>query len=106
MSEQTGRESSAKPEGAVKAADWQVYLVRAANGALYCGITTDPARRLREHRQGKGARFFRSSPAQAMVYLEACADKGSALRRELAIKRLAREKKELLVSGFVGELPD
>ena len=41
-----------------------------------------------QHQRGKGARFFHSSPAQALVFVEACADKGEALRREIAIKRM------------------
>ena len=74
---------------------WFVYLVRAANGALYCGISDDPLRRFAQHQAGKGARFFYSSPAQALVYVEACADKSAALRRERAIKQLAKPAKEL-----------
>ncbi|NWN47261.1 GIY-YIG nuclease family protein, partial [Pseudomonas sp. MAFF 301514] len=46
---------------------WFVYLVRAANGALYCGISNDPVRRFASHQSGKGARFFLSSPAVALV---------------------------------------
>ncbi|HEC53918.1 MAG TPA: GIY-YIG nuclease family protein, partial [Gammaproteobacteria bacterium] len=42
---------------------WFVYLVRAANGSLYCGISNDPVRRFASHQSGKGARFFLSSPA-------------------------------------------
>lgn len=42
---------------------WFVYLVRAANGSLYCGISDDPIRRFATHQSGKGARFFLSSPA-------------------------------------------
>lgn len=76
---------------------WYVYLVRAENGALYCGISADPLRRLAQHQAGKGARFFFSSPAQALVYVEACADKSAALRRERAIKQLGKPAKELLV---------
>ena len=33
---------------------WFVYLVRAANGALYCGISNDPLRRFAMHQSGKG----------------------------------------------------
>ena len=77
-------------------APWYVYLGRAANGALYCGITTDPKRRMQQHQSGKGARFFHSSPARAMVYLETCTDHGSALRRERAIKQLPKQQKEQL----------
>jgi putative endonuclease len=80
---------------------WFVYLVRAANGALYCGISDDPHKRFTKHQSGKGARFFHSSPAQALVYTEACASKGDALRRERAIKALAKVAKEALVAAVV-----
>lgn len=76
---------------------WSVYLVRAENGSLYCGISDDPVRRFAKHQSGKGARFFFSSPAQALVFTEACATKGDALRRERAIKKLSKAAKELLV---------
>ncbi|MDF3194233.1 GIY-YIG nuclease family protein [Pseudomonas sp. 1928-m] len=80
---------------------WFVYLVRAANGALYCGISDDPHKRFAKHQSGKGARFFYSSPAQALVYIEPCAGKGDALRRERAIKALAKAAKEALVATAV-----
>ncbi len=34
--------------------DWFVYLVRGRTGQLYCGISTDVARRVAEH-NGEGA---------------------------------------------------
>ncbi|HXR01825.1 MAG TPA: GIY-YIG nuclease family protein [Pseudomonas sp.] len=76
---------------------WFVYLIRAANGALYCGISDDPQKRFAKHQSGKGARFFHSSPAVALVFVEACASKGDALRQELAIKKLSKAAKEQLV---------
>lgn len=76
---------------------WFVYLVRAANGALYCGISDDPQRRFAQHQAGRGARFFHTSPAQTLAYVEACAGKGEALRRERAIKRLSKIAKEALI---------
>ncbi len=90
-------EAAAVPAGEDK--PWFVYLVRAANGALYCGISDDPQRRFATHCSGKGARFFHSSPAQALVYVEACPGKGAALRRERAIKRLKKPAKEQLVAA-------
>lgn len=78
---------------------WFVYLVRAANGSLYCGISDDANRRFAAHQSGRGARFFHSSPAVALVYVEACASKGDALRRERAIKRLKKPAKEALVEA-------
>jgi putative endonuclease len=76
-----------------------VYLVRAANGALYCGISADPLQRFRQHQSGRGARFFHASPAQALVYVEACVDRPAALRREHAIRQLGKPAKEALVAA-------
>jgi putative endonuclease len=70
--------------------------VRAENGALYCGISDDP-QALRGASQRARRAFFHSSPAQALVYIEACAGKGDALRRERAIKALGKPAKERLV---------
>ena len=85
-------------EPAVAAPVWWVYMVRAANGHLYTGISTDPQRRFEQHRKGRGARFFNRSPAQALVWQRRCADHGAALREEMAIKRLKRAAKERLIS--------
>ncbi|MFJ3523747.1 GIY-YIG nuclease family protein [Pseudomonas sp. NPDC090203] len=88
------------PETAVPK-PWFVYLVRAANGSLYCGISDDPHKRFAKHQSGKGARFFFSSPAVALVYVEACRDKSEALRQERLIKKLRKSAKETLVASFV-----
>ncbi|MNN70642.1 GIY-YIG nuclease superfamily protein [compost metagenome] len=82
---------------------WFVYLVRAVNGSLYCGISDDPQRRFEAHCAGRGARFFHTSPAQALVYVEACVGKGDALRRERAIKRLGKPAKERMI--LAGPVP-
>jgi putative endonuclease len=76
---------------------WFVYLVRAANGSLYCGISDDANRRFAAHQNGRGARFFHTSPAVALVYVESCESKGDALRRERAIKQLKKSAKEALI---------
>jgi putative endonuclease len=75
---------------------WTVYLARCADGSLYTGITTDPARRLAEHNRGYGAAYTRSRLPVVLVYLEQAADRGQALRREHAIKRMSRVDKEAL----------
>lgn len=75
-------------------------MVRAENGHLYTGISIDPERRFREHRRGKGARFFRRSPASALVWWRSCDGHGDALRQELRIKALSKVAKERLISQF------
>ena len=82
------------------AGEWVVYLIRTARGRIYTGITTDVERRFAEHRDdpgGRGAKFFLADRPLAVIYREALPDRGAALRREQAIKRLSRAAKERLV---------
>ncbi len=79
---------------------WWVYIVRAENGKLYTGIAKNVDARFVAHCEGRGAKFFRSSRPVAVVYREACRDKGEALRREGAVKRLSKAQKEVLIQDF------
>src|SRR4051794_32427307 len=78
---------------------WFVYLARCADGTLYTGVTTDPARRERAHNGGRGAAYTRSRRPVRLVHLEPARGRGAALRRELAIKRMTRKGKEALMSA-------
>ena len=86
------------PDG--EAVAWWVYMVRTRSGRLYTGITTDVERRFHEHRHDprRGARFFRSDAAEAVVFTEAAADRSAASRREAAIKKLTRREKLRLLA--------
>ena len=77
--------------------NWNVYILRCGDGSLYTGISTDVARRLEEHRSGKGAKYTRSRRPLELVYEEECVDKSTALRRELEIKALPRAEKLKLI---------
>jgi predicted GIY-YIG superfamily endonuclease len=72
---------------------WWVYLLRCGDGTLYCGIALDVAARLKQHREGKGAKYTRGRAPLELVHQEACASKPEALRRERQIKRMRREAK-------------
>lgn len=92
------KEHSPTSEPPVKT--WWVYMVRAQNGYLYTGISTDPERRFQQHASGKkGARFFNSSPAQALVWRLSCAGHSEALRQEIVLKKLTKKTKEALIAG-------
>jgi putative endonuclease len=96
---------SSAPAAPEEGAAWTVYIIESARGTLYTGITTEPSRRFREHASGKGARWFRGTAPRRFVYLEACADRSAALRREAAIKRLKRAEKWALAAAS-GPLPE
>lgn len=79
--------------------EWTLYIIQAANGHLYTGITTDLERRLKQHQNHNGgARFFHTSQAQKVVYQEPHPDRSSASRREAAIKKLNRQQKLIFIS--------
>ncbi len=80
----------------VAVSDWVCYLLRCADDTLYCGITNDLDKRLLVHNAGEGAKYTRGRTPVTLVYRESCADKSAALKRELQIKRLSREKKMAL----------
>lgn len=72
------------------------YILECADGTFYTGWTTDPPRREKQHNAGTGARYTRARRPVKMVYLEEQADRTSAMKRELAIKRMPREQKKKL----------
>ena len=76
---------------------WKLYILRCGDGSLYTGITTDVERRLEEHRSGKGAKYTRSRGPLELAYVEDCADKSTALKRECRIKSMKRAEKLKLI---------
>ncbi len=78
---------------------WHVYILECSGGRLYTGVTTDVARRLKEHRAGKGAKFTRSFGAVKLLYAQPCPDKSHALVREAQIKKWPRARKLVLAAG-------
>ncbi len=81
-------------------ASWWVYLVRTKDNALYCGITTDLARRFKVHQQGKGAKALRGKGPLAMVWWEKVSGRSAALRMEARIKKHPKRVKEAMVKEF------
>lgn len=77
---------------------WLVYLVECADGTLYCGTTTDLEKRVAAHNAGTGARYTAGRAPVRVLWSEPCADRGAALRRELAVKRMSRARKLALVA--------
>lgn len=73
------------------------YILECADGSYYTGWSTDPERRLRQHNAGRGARYTRSRRPVRLAYVEEQPDRRSAMKRELAIKSLPREKKRALI---------
>lgn len=86
---------------------WYVYLLECGDGSLYCGVTTDPERRVDAHnglRPG-GARYTRSRRPVRLLACAEQADKSAALRLEKAVKNTPRAAKlvRLLAAKTAGD---
>ncbi len=77
-----------------------VYLLTCADGTLYGGVTTDIERRLREHNGSpRGAKYTKARRPVALAYVEECASRSEAQKRESALKALTRAQKLELISS-------
>ena len=73
------------------------YLLRCADGSLYCGWTNDLDKRVEKHNSGNGAKYTRSRLPVELVYYEVFDTKKEAMSREFHIKRMTKQEKEKLI---------
>lgn len=81
---------------------WYLYIVQTAAGNLYTGISTDPARRLRQH-SGEltgGAKALRGKGPLKLVYRQSLSDKSAAAKAEYQLKQLPRAAKLALIAAY------
>ena len=76
-----------------------VYMLRCADGSLYCGITCDRERRLSQHNAGTASKCTRSRRPVEMVWSREIGSKSDALKEEARIKALTRAEKIELISS-------
>ncbi len=78
--------------------NWYIYIVRCSDDSLYTGITKNIERRIDEHNNGKeSAAYTRARRPVELVYQESYKTRSDVTRREIEIKRLSKEEKELMV---------
>ena len=73
------------------------YIVECADGSYYTGWTVDPERRVAVHNKGRGARYTRTRGPVKLVYVEELPDRKTAMKREIAIKKMKKGMKLKLV---------
>ena len=79
--------------------DALVYLLRCADGTLYCGWTNDLDRRLAAHQAGTASRYTRTRLPVELAWSRPVGSRSAAMREEARIKRLPRAAKDELVRG-------
>ena len=76
------------------------YIVECKDGTYYTGWTNNLDKRLKDHNEGKGAKYTKARLPVFLVYYEEYETKEEAMRREYAIKHMTRGKKCTLISEY------
>jgi len=80
--------------------NWLIYILECRDGSLYCGITNNLEKRLKQHKgeiKG-GAKYTRSHWPCKLVYKEKSASRSKAAQREVVIKNMSRDEKQALIN--------
>ena len=73
------------------------YILKCKDGSLYTGWANDLEQRVAAHNTGKGAKYTKARRPVELVYFEEFETKEQAMKREYAIKQMARKDKLELV---------
>ena len=82
--------------------NWLIYILKCVDDSLYCGITNNIEKRLKQHK-GEiigGAKYTRSHWPCKLVYKEKSASRSQALKREAIIKKMSKVEKQTLINSL------
>lgn len=74
------------------------YILKCKDDTYYTGWTNNLEKRLKDHNDGRGAKYTKPRLPVVLVYYETFETKEEAMRREYAIKQLTRAEKEKLMN--------
>ena len=86
--------------------NWLIYILKCVDGSLYCGITNNIEKRLKQHK-GEiigGAKYTRSHWPCKLVYKEKSASRSQASQREAIIKKMSKVEKQTLINSLKQDL--
>ena len=84
--------------------DWFVYILRCGDDSLYTGITNNLVKRLKAHRDGKGAKYTRGRLPLTLEVFHTLESKSEALKLEYKIKQMKKDKKIHYLRSLINEL--
>ena len=76
-----------------------VYLLRCADGSLYCGWTVDVPKRVAAHATGKASRYTAARRPHTLAAAWEVGTHTDARRLEARVKRLKRRDQVALAAG-------
>jgi len=83
-----------------------MYILECSDGSYYTGSTINLDVRIVQHQEGKGANHTKKRLPAKLVYVEEYHRIDKVFYREKQIQGWSRAKKEALIIGKFGELPN
>ena len=77
---------------------WYVYMLECSDNSIYTGITNDLDRRLKQHNDGKAAKYTYSRRPVNLLASFNFDTRGLAMKEEYRIKQLRRKDKLILIN--------
>lgn len=75
-----------------------LYILKCADKTLYTGVTTDVARRVKEHNSSVlGAKYTRARRPVRLVYTKKYRSRSKASQEEFSVKAFSRKEKLALI---------
>ncbi len=76
------------------------YILECKDGTYYTGWTNNLNKRLKDHNDGKGAKYTKARLPVSLIYYEEFQTKQEAMSREYVIKHMTRKEKSKLISEY------
>lgn len=76
---------------------WFIYIIRASDNTLYTGVTTDVARRFKQHSSGKGAKYLKGRSPITLVFQKEIGTRSEAQSLEHWVKQQSKQDKERII---------
>lgn len=73
------------------------YILKCKDGTYYTGWTNNLEKRLKDHNEGRGAKYTKTRLPVSLIYYEEFQTKEEAMSREYAIKHMTRKEKEKIM---------
>jgi len=75
------------------------YILKCSDNTYYTGWTNNLEKRLKDHNEGKGAKYTKPRRPVVLAYYETFETKEEAMKREYAIKHMTRAEKEKIIKN-------
>lgn len=79
---------------------YYVYILVCSDGSYYTGYTSNLGLRVKQHKEGLGARYTRMRKPGRLVYAEKFNSRREAMSMERRIKTMSHDQKNRLINSL------